>query len=370
MNQSKAEIIQSLSRTCFGKDHYYPFGMRMSGQHYSNTELINKYLYNGKEIQEQTNYYDYGFRQMDVQLGRWHVVDAMAEKYFSTSPYAYVENDPVNHRDYLGLWSFPVYFNDSYGGTMSGSGSSWRGASFSGTIPRGFSSIMEKGMGGKWIKNSSRGGSGGGLNVSFSKVAPRDNLDIFQWAFSWLHVSWKTEDVWVWDGDDWIGDGEPQETYYVDNDPDGGDITRVDLSKKNAGELLLYNLKNNIHKKPYLKDLVKPSSFPKHWIISSFFGNSYLERGVVNIAGKNVTLTIVHSSWKNSPNTHLNRMYNTRLNSGAIIQVSTFAESTDISDPFKSRAITFDFGENLDLYNAVIQYFAGGSAPDFTYIKP
>jgi len=76
----------------------------MNGQHFTNTELINKFLYNGKEQQEQTNYYDYGFRQYEPQLGRWHVADAMAENYFSTSPYAYTRNDLVNRIDVMGLW--------------------------------------------------------------------------------------------------------------------------------------------------------------------------------------------------------------------------------------------------------------------------
>jgi RHS repeat-associated protein len=94
-NMGNAEILQ--------EDHYYPFGLRMSGMHYSNTELLNKFLYNGKELQEQTGWYDYGFRQMDPQLGRWHVADAMAESYMSHSPYAYTMNDPVNYTDLLGL---------------------------------------------------------------------------------------------------------------------------------------------------------------------------------------------------------------------------------------------------------------------------
>ena len=90
-----AEIIQ--------EDHYYPFGMRMNGQHFSNTELINNFLYNGKELQEQTGYYDYGFRQLDPALGRWHVIDAHAESYLSHSPYSYVYNNPISFTDLLGL---------------------------------------------------------------------------------------------------------------------------------------------------------------------------------------------------------------------------------------------------------------------------
>ena len=91
----KAEIIQ--------EDHYYPFGMRISGQHFANTDILNKYLYNGKELQDQTGYLDYGFRQLDVNLGRWFVVDALAESYFSESPYSYAGNNPVKFIDVLGL---------------------------------------------------------------------------------------------------------------------------------------------------------------------------------------------------------------------------------------------------------------------------
>ncbi len=86
---------------------HYTAGMRINGQHYYNGLLsgveANKFLYNGKELQDQTGYYDYGFRQYEPQLGRWHVIDAMAEKYTSTSPYAYVMNNPVNSVDIMGL---------------------------------------------------------------------------------------------------------------------------------------------------------------------------------------------------------------------------------------------------------------------------
>ena len=84
--------------------------MRMSGAHFDdNTSLVNKYLYNGKEIQNQTGMLDYGFRQLDVQLGRWHVVDALAENHFDTSPYAYVKNNPINYIDVLGLDGVPYH---------------------------------------------------------------------------------------------------------------------------------------------------------------------------------------------------------------------------------------------------------------------
>ncbi|MCD4665862.1 MAG: RHS repeat-associated core domain-containing protein [Bacteroidales bacterium] len=90
------------------EDSYYPFGMTMGGLSYSKPDLEfgckNKYLYNGKELQEEfgLDWYDYGARFYDAQLGRWHVPDAYAEKYVSLSPYNYVANNPLLNVDPTG----------------------------------------------------------------------------------------------------------------------------------------------------------------------------------------------------------------------------------------------------------------------------
>lgn len=86
-------VFDENAATAKQTSHYYPFGMRFNRASTGNPG--NKYLYNGKELQEETDWYDYGARMYDPAIGRWHVVDPLAYKYYDLSPYNYVANNPL-----------------------------------------------------------------------------------------------------------------------------------------------------------------------------------------------------------------------------------------------------------------------------------
>ena len=85
------------------RNDYYPFGGLM-GKGLNGD--FQSYKYNGKELERQIGFdiYDYGARRYDAATCRFTTMDPLAEKYYSTSPYAYCVNNPVRFVDTDGKW--------------------------------------------------------------------------------------------------------------------------------------------------------------------------------------------------------------------------------------------------------------------------
>lgn len=79
--------------------HYYPYGGIMAE---STNESVQRYKYNGKELDRMhgLDWYDYGARWMAD--GRFTTIDPHAETYADVSPYAYCGGNPISAIDLNG----------------------------------------------------------------------------------------------------------------------------------------------------------------------------------------------------------------------------------------------------------------------------
>ena len=84
------------------RSDYYAFGMQYQSNLVAGTPK-NRYLYNGKELQDGLQLYDYGARLYDPVIGRWNAIDPLADEFDNVSPYNYGMNNPMLYMDPLGL---------------------------------------------------------------------------------------------------------------------------------------------------------------------------------------------------------------------------------------------------------------------------
>ncbi len=90
-NGNGAEVLE--------ENNYYPFGLKHEGYNGLTGNPSYQYKYNGKELQTETGMYDYGARFYMPDIGRWGVVDPLAEQYRRHSPYNYAVGNPIRFID-------------------------------------------------------------------------------------------------------------------------------------------------------------------------------------------------------------------------------------------------------------------------------
>ena len=116
-NESKQDVlfdnfgVMDITGPVLEETHYYPFGLTMSA--ISTTaplKLENKHKFTGQELDHKEffdgsglDWYEFMYRRMDPQIGRFMQIDPLAAKYPYNSTYAYAENRVVNGIDLEGL---------------------------------------------------------------------------------------------------------------------------------------------------------------------------------------------------------------------------------------------------------------------------
>ncbi len=97
------------------ENHYYAYGLKIAPLS-SNVlpdleegETGNKRLYNDKELWEEgdLNWYDYGFRNYDAQIGRFTQLDPLTWEYPELTNYQYASCEPIANVDRDGLEADP-----------------------------------------------------------------------------------------------------------------------------------------------------------------------------------------------------------------------------------------------------------------------
>ena len=104
---STMSVTDSLGNTV-QQVEYTPWGEVFVEQRSGNSNFAIPYLFNGKELDEETGLYYYGARYYDPKLSLWYSTDPMQMDYPWVSTYGYCLGNPINAIDSYGtdvIWS-------------------------------------------------------------------------------------------------------------------------------------------------------------------------------------------------------------------------------------------------------------------------
>jgi RHS repeat-associated protein len=104
VTDASGEVFQHLE--------YFAFGETFVEEH-SNTDRT-PYLFNGKEMDEETGLYYFGARYQDPRTSIFLSVDRFAEKYSGLSPYQYAGNNPVSYIDINGDSTYLIIYGSGW----------------------------------------------------------------------------------------------------------------------------------------------------------------------------------------------------------------------------------------------------------------
>ncbi len=101
--QGNVRVVADHTGTLEQVNHYYPYG-GLFGEGVQNTD--QPYRYGMKELEEQSNTYDFSARYLSSSYNRFTTMDPKAEKYYEWTPYSYALNNPLRYTDPTGedIW--------------------------------------------------------------------------------------------------------------------------------------------------------------------------------------------------------------------------------------------------------------------------
>ncbi|MEM0941675.1 MAG: RHS repeat-associated core domain-containing protein [Bacteroidota bacterium] len=92
-------------------DSYFSGGLTFNS--YTRTaSTAQNYLYQGKELEPETQLYDFHARMYDPVIWRTPTIDPLASEFYDQSPYSFQGNNPILNVDPTGMSFSPIYDTD------------------------------------------------------------------------------------------------------------------------------------------------------------------------------------------------------------------------------------------------------------------